>query len=140
MVGKAAAIAQDRYAYRPLYDDYFGGVSFLWREQYDAINGYSNRYWGWGGEDDDVLMRLRRRGYTMVRESVRVGRYSALDHAQAQPNPKRFELLRRSSLRSMSSDGLSSLRYTLRAKELKRLYTHVKVEIHPRGNDADEPK
>ena len=28
-------------------------------QTYKAINGYSNRYWGWGREDDDVALRTQ---------------------------------------------------------------------------------
>ena len=28
------------------------------REQYEAINGFSNSFFGWGGEDDDLYNRL----------------------------------------------------------------------------------
>ena len=27
---------------------------------FEAINGYPNTFWGWGGEDDALLVRLRR--------------------------------------------------------------------------------
>ena len=27
-------------------------------ELFKKVNGYSNEYWGWGFEDDDLLMRL----------------------------------------------------------------------------------
>jgi len=29
-------------------------------QQYRAANGHSNRYWGWGGEDNDMEFRLAR--------------------------------------------------------------------------------
>ena len=39
------------------YEDIFGGVSAIFPEQFKAVNGYPNRYWGWGGEDDDLSER-----------------------------------------------------------------------------------
>ena len=27
-------------------------------ESFKKINGYSNEYWGWGGEDDDISHRM----------------------------------------------------------------------------------
>lgn len=39
------------------YNQYFGGVSSMSKEQYLKINGFPNNYWGWGGEDDDIYNR-----------------------------------------------------------------------------------
>lgn len=36
------------------YEDIFGGVSALTKEQFINVNGFSNEFWGWGGEDDDM--------------------------------------------------------------------------------------
>ena len=38
----------------PLY----GGVTAMKATQYKSINGYSNEYWGWGCEDEDLAYRL----------------------------------------------------------------------------------
>ena len=40
------------------FDDYFGGVTMLSNSIFEKINGYSNLYWGWGFEDDDLLFRV----------------------------------------------------------------------------------
>ena len=42
---------------RELFDEYFGGVTMFPIESFDKINGYSNKYWGWGYEDTDLLLR-----------------------------------------------------------------------------------
>lgn len=39
------------------FDDYFGGVTMFSSDVFERINGYSNLYWGWGFEDDDLLFR-----------------------------------------------------------------------------------
>jgi hypothetical protein len=43
----------------PIFDQYFGGVTMFPIETFEKINGYSNRYWGWGFEDDDLLYRCK---------------------------------------------------------------------------------
>lgn len=44
-------------SFRLRYSGYFGGVTALSREQFFKVNGFSNNYWGWGGEDDDLRLR-----------------------------------------------------------------------------------
>ena len=40
----------------------FGGNIGVWRSDYERVNGYDENFVGWGGEDDDLRMRLRRSG------------------------------------------------------------------------------
>ena len=42
---------------RTLFDEYFGGVTIFPCNIFRQINGYSNKYFGWGFEDDDLLLR-----------------------------------------------------------------------------------
>ena len=43
---------------REIFKTYFGGVTLFPVDLFKKVNGYSNEYWGWGFEDDDLLMRL----------------------------------------------------------------------------------
>ncbi|XP_067318342.1 beta-1,4-galactosyltransferase 3-like isoform X2 [Anolis sagrei] len=55
---KHVAVAMDKFGYKLPYKSYFGGVAALSPEQYMKMNGFSNNYWGWGGEDDDIAARF----------------------------------------------------------------------------------
>ena len=39
------------------YSDLFGGATAFTEEQFSRVNGYSNEFYGWGGEDDDMYRR-----------------------------------------------------------------------------------
>jgi xylosylprotein 4-beta-galactosyltransferase len=41
---------------------YTGGVLLLQSTLFRAVNGFSNRFWGWGHEDNELYLRLRRCG------------------------------------------------------------------------------
>jgi hypothetical protein len=50
----------DIYSPKETFDEYFGGVTMFPIEQFKKVNGYSNKYWGWGYEDTDLLYRCVR--------------------------------------------------------------------------------
>ena len=41
------------------YPHYVGGVLSLSQEQMRRCNGFPNNYWGWGGEDDEMMRRCK---------------------------------------------------------------------------------
>jgi len=47
---------------REMFEEYFGGVTLFPVETFRKINGYSNKYWGWGYEDTDLLYRCVNQG------------------------------------------------------------------------------
>jgi len=43
--------------YRLFYYRIFGGATAFRGHVFRAVNGFSNEFYGWGGEDDDMLNR-----------------------------------------------------------------------------------
>jgi hypothetical protein len=43
-----------------VFDEYFGGVTMFPIDIFKEIDGYSNKYWGWGYEDSDLLYRCKK--------------------------------------------------------------------------------
>ena len=58
----ATQISQMDYELK--YHEYFGGAVLFTKEQVEATNGYSNDYWDWGMEDDDLFWRCHLEGLT----------------------------------------------------------------------------
>lgn len=52
------------------YPEYVGGVLAMSRDQFIAVHGFSNYYFGWGGEDDDMFHRIKQRNFTVVRPNI----------------------------------------------------------------------
>lgn len=59
------------------YQSYFGGVTALNCEDFRTVNGFSNEYWGWGAEDDDLRFRVKKEGLDIDWKSYR---FRSLDH------------------------------------------------------------
>ncbi len=43
--------------FRLTYDTLFGGVEMFTKQHFEKINGFSNVFWGWGAEDDNLYQR-----------------------------------------------------------------------------------
>ena len=61
--------------YTRFYEFLIGGVLILTLDMYKKLNGFSNLYWGWGGEDDDLSLRFIERRMCVVRPSDEVATY-----------------------------------------------------------------
>ena len=53
------SVAVDKFKYRLPYKSIFGGVAAITRRHFKQLNGFSNMFWGWGGEDDDMSRRIK---------------------------------------------------------------------------------
>ncbi|KAK5620674.1 hypothetical protein CRENBAI_020575 [Crenichthys baileyi] len=67
------SVAVDKFNFLLPYNTIFGGVTALSREQFLKVNGFSNTFWGWGGEDDDLYQRIVFRGMSISRPDSVIG-------------------------------------------------------------------
>ncbi|XP_070598286.1 beta-1,4-galactosyltransferase 1 [Erythrolamprus reginae] len=125
------SVSMDKFGFRLPYNQYFGGVSALSKEQFQKINGFPNNYWGWGGEDDDIYNRLVFKGMGISRPDATIGKCRMIRHMRDnknEPNPQRFNKIAHTK-ETMKSDGLNSLTYTVIKTEKFQLYTKITVDI-----------
>ncbi|XP_020781375.2 beta-1,4-galactosyltransferase 1-like [Boleophthalmus pectinirostris] len=125
------AVAMDKFNFGLPYNNYYGGVSSLSKDQYLKINGFSNTFWGWGGEDDDIYNRIVFRGMSISRPDMVTGKYKMIKHNRDlhnEPNPQNPSKLWKTR-RTMDSDGLNSLKYTVKKIVKDVLYTFITVDI-----------
>uniref|UniRef100_A0A182NNE1 Beta-1,4-N-acetylgalactosaminyltransferase n=1 Tax=Anopheles dirus TaxID=7168 RepID=A0A182NNE1_9DIPT len=124
------SVAVDTFGFKLPYSTIFGGVSAMTEKQFRTVNGFSNSFWGWGGEDDDMSNRLKHVGFHIARYPVNIARYTMLNHKKEKANPKRYEKLVNGAKR-FDSDGLNSLHYQLVNLIRKPLYTWIHADISP---------
>ncbi|CAF0840068.1 unnamed protein product [Didymodactylos carnosus] len=116
--------------YVKYYEFLIGGVLILTYNHYEELNGFSNLYWGWGGEDDDLALRFVQQKMCVIRPPFAVAIYTALPHPKGQRNNQRFGLLLWSTIR-LKTDGLHNIETLTRIVEVKRwtTFTHLKVNV-----------
>ncbi|KAK5641726.1 hypothetical protein RI129_010273 [Pyrocoelia pectoralis] len=124
------SVAIDIFKYRLPYKGIFGGVSAISKEHFELLNGFSNSFWGWGGEDDDMSNRIRYHKLHISRYPLTIAKYTMLTHKKDRPSPHRYEVLR-SGQKRFTKDGINSLKYTLVEVKQNLLYTWLLVKLEP---------
>jgi len=136
LVSKIVAANDGHEARRTGY--YFSGAVSIRKEQAFAANGYSNEYWGWGKEDDDLFFRLLLAGYLCYYDTLGTfedlpnpGHQQVVRRSPATPPYVRYNRERRSrlvrGLMNPVEDGLSTLRYTIVGRAQHEDYERILV-------------
>ncbi|UJR09040.1 hypothetical protein I4U23_013289 [Adineta vaga] len=117
--------------YSRYYEFLIGGVLLLTPDMYKKVNGFSNLYWGWGGEDDDLSLRMIQRRMCIVRPLDPVAIYAALPHPHGHRNNARFNLLTWSTVR-LDTDGYKQIDSMIRIVNIQKRSTviHLKLDVN----------
>ena len=90
-------------------------------EDAKAINGFPNTFFGWGGEDDALRIRLQKKGFPILQPTLRGTGFRELQHVdtrtkQEWKNMQKWEDLDEERAHT-SKEGLKQTRFTLLASE-----------------------
>lgn len=116
------------FRYNLPYKELSGGAVAILQKQFELVNGFSNMFYGWGGEDDDFHSRVINRGMTLCRFPPDIARYTMLAHSKELPNEYRFTNLR-SGRDRFATDGVNTLQYTIMKVVDYPLYTWILVDL-----------
>lgn len=118
----------EQFDYQLRHENFFAGVIALTPKQYQLINGFSNRFWAWGGEDNDLSMRVRKAGFTIFRGNSSTAKFTSLEHKHAEINPQRYERVKEGE-KYWNKSGLSDLVYEKMSITEEPLFTHITVQF-----------
>lgn len=128
---KHFVVGRNVTGYKLRYKGYFGGVTGMTKEQFLQVNGFSNAYWGWGGEDDDLRIRVKLQKMKILRPPAEVARYTMVFHKRDggnEVNKDRMKILGQ-TVNAWRKDGLNSCSYKTLSTERQPLYVNVTVDI-----------
>lgn len=112
------------------YPEYFGGVTLINKDDFYKIDGFSNNYWGYGAEDDDLLYRIKKHDLTWIR---REGVFESLPHPyNGESMAHEINLMRLKDIKEgneIDNSGLKDLTFKLIRKEEFPHYTLYSVDI-----------
>nr|XP_027196077.1 beta-1,4-galactosyltransferase 1-like [Dermatophagoides pteronyssinus] len=122
----------DKFRFVLIYPTLFGGAITISAEQFRQVNGYSNLYSGWGGEDDDFYQRVQHQFGLIERYPSNVARCIMIKHGHDGPSNVERQKLLADVLGRMSIDGLSTLNQTYVRKSIESypLYTKIRAELN----------
>jgi hypothetical protein len=107
----------------------FGGVCMFNKEDYRKVNGFSIEFWGWGGEDNDILNRVKKCNYPLSR---RKGIYYNFIHKRPNKNTENYKnnIKKLSNNYDFKLEGLNTTNFKIiEETSIKNNIVHLKVDF-----------
>lgn len=118
----------------------FGGIVLFPNDKFKIVNGFSNKYWGWGAEDDDIRTRCNIAGFKIERRNaICTDLESVSNDVKRNQNPHYNSNVKiwkdfmnsTDSIRIMMADGINSCEklYTVESQTQYEYYDLIKVKV-----------
>lgn len=128
MIGSEAS----QFNYHLLYHAFFGGVIVLSKDHYELINGFSNQFRGYGGEDDLLYQSFKQKG---IATGIKSGRFECFSHPRPDIRPGGANFndpdyqhnLKLCTTPRDFNEGLSTSRYQVVSKGIFPECIHLKI-------------
>lgn len=103
------------------YAAFIGGILLLRMDHFAQLNGMSNRYWGWGLEDDEFYVRIKEAGLEVTRpKNVSTGTADTFRHVHDRVHRRRDTTKcfnqREVTRKRDRETGLSTIAYSLHSR------------------------
>lgn len=117
--------------YQLWYKEIVGGALAININDYLRVNGFSNSYWAWGGEDDDMGKRILSNNFTIGRPNSDYVRFSMLKHVKRKRvQPKLVYKLLEEAEKRMATDGINEEgKWRIIKVDIRPLYYHLIVDV-----------
>uniref|UniRef100_A0A182PB48 Beta-1,4-galactosyltransferase 7 n=1 Tax=Anopheles epiroticus TaxID=199890 RepID=A0A182PB48_9DIPT len=121
------------------YAAFIGGILLLRMEHFAQLNGMSNRYWGWGLEDDEFYVRIKEAGLEVTRsKNISTGTTDTFLHVHDRVHRRRDTTKcfnqREVTRKRDRETGLSTINYTVHSRRELTIdgvpVTVLNVDLH----------
>lgn len=116
-----------QFNYKMPYPDYFGGVCIFKNKDFEIIEGFSNNFWGWGAEDDEIYRQIQSKNIPIKRLQTI---FTSLPHTRDFNNDtyiKNVSILNQGKRELV--DGLNHCDFRLLKIDYRKDYTFISVTI-----------
>lgn len=120
------ATMAEQFGFLMPYPDFFGGVTMFPNKKFEEVNGFSNEYFSWGGEDDEIRRRFEAKQIVIERRQCR---FKSLPHERIVDRELRMKNVARLRSPIDWNDGLSSCQYEVTHCEDFENYTLLQVKL-----------
>uniref|UniRef100_A0A0N4Z252 Beta-1,4-galactosyltransferase 7 n=1 Tax=Parastrongyloides trichosuri TaxID=131310 RepID=A0A0N4Z252_PARTI len=117
------------------YKKFIGGILMLTMRDFKKVNGMSNKYWGWGLEDDEFYLRLQEAGLTTDIDrpkNLNTNRNNTFKHIHSSNRKRDYKQIgnqREMSKKRDRKSGLNNVSYKIVGRNLKLFGSNSQATI-----------